>query len=392
MTAARSLRLARVLWILAIVFGLSAAVLSVWGVSSPSSGSLALTLAISPTAIAIATVGYLVASRRSNNAIGWIYLGSGLWLSTAMLILAYGEYATVTTQGGFGGTTAVWFTNWWWVPVVSVMWTFPFLLFPDGRLLTRRWRPVAWAAGAISVLWTLGVAFAGSEYSDLSGNLVPNPYSPQALTGFFDGLQGVGALFLAVLVCSVASLVLRFRRSGARVRAQIKWLILAGVASGAYWIEALATTWTTSDSFFLSIVLALMPLAVGVAILRYRLYDIDRIISRTTSYAVVTAVLVLVYLAVVTAVSQLLPSSSSNALAVAAATLAAAALFRPVLTRVQGAVDRRFNRSRYDAQRTLDAFAVRLRDSSDPDRVVEDLLAVVDRIVEPSGSGLWIRH
>ncbi len=104
-----------------------------------------------------------------------------------------------------------------------------------------------------------------------------------------------------------------------------------------------------------------------------------------------TALLVLVYLVVVTAVSQMLPNSSSNALAVAAATLAAAALFRPVLTRVQGAVDRRFNRSRYDAQRTLDAFAVRLRDSSDPDRVAEDLLEVVGRIVEPSGSGLWIR-
>ena len=170
------------------------------------------------------------------------------------------------------------------------------------------------------------------------------------------------------------------------MRAQIKWLILAGVASAAFWIQALSSTWTTSDSFFLSLVLA--PDAVGrrrrhssLPPLRHR-----RIISRTTSYVVVTAVLVLVYLIVVTAVSQLLPNSSSNALAVAAATLAAAALFRPVLTRVQRAVDRRFNRSRYDAQRTLDAFAVRLRDSSDPDRVAADLIEVVDRIVEPSGS------
>lgn len=390
MTAVGTIRLARALWILTMVFGISALVFSLWG--SKSLGTVPLTVSISPTAIAIATIGYLVASRRSSNAIGWIYLGCGLWLGAAMLIIVYGVHATVTTQGGFGGTPAVWFSNWWWVPVISVMWTYPFLLFPDGHLLTRRWRPVAWAAGVISLVWSVGVAFSGTEYSDLSGRLVPNPYSPGALTGFFDGLQSVGALFLGVLVCSVASLVLRFRRSGAQVRAQIKWLILAGAASAAFWIQALTTTWTTSDSFFLSLVLVLMPLAMGVAILRYRLYDIDRIISRTTSYVVVTALLVLVYLIVVAAVSQLLPNSSSNALAVAAATLAAAALFRPVLTRVQRSVDRRFNRSRYDAQRTLDAFAVRLRDSNDPDRVAADLIEVVDRIVEPSGSVLWIRH
>ena len=167
-----------------------------------------LTISISPTAVAIATVGYLVASRRSSNAIGWMYLGCGLWLGAAMLIIVYGEYATVTTQGGFGGTPAVWFANWWWVPVISVMWTYPFLLFPDGHLLTHRWRPIAWACGVISLVWSVGTAFSGTEYSDLSGRLVANPYSPDALTGFFNALNAVGALFLAVLVCSVASLVL----------------------------------------------------------------------------------------------------------------------------------------------------------------------------------------
>jgi len=340
--------------------------------------------------VAIGAVGLLLSVRRPGNAIGWIYLGSWVGMTAIVWIGSYAKWATVTHPGGFAGTPAVWLNNWLWVPVIGTLLTFPFLLFPNGHLLTRRWRPVAWAAGVVTVLWSIAFAFEGEDYSDALGRSADHPYTPDHWVGFFNTGKNVLALvFLTVLVGSVASLVLRFRRSGPLERAQIKWLMLAGALSVAFttlpvdhgtgnWVDVVA-----------GLVWALLPISVGVAILRYRLYDIDRFISRTTSYVLVIGVLFLVYVSVVTAVGQLLPKSSD--LAVAAATLAAAALFRPVLSRVKSVVDRRFNRSRYDAQHTVDAFAARLRDGVDPDLVATDLLDVVEGTVEPTSASLWMR-
>ena len=394
MSERRTSALAWGLWTLILVLLVSAVALDTINASQARSNDWLLgSIILAPTAIAIATVGLLVAARRSTNAIGWIYLGSGLWLAAGLWATSYGKWATVTHRGGFAGTFAVWVGNWWWAPFVSVLLTYPFLIFPDGHVLTRRWRPVLWAIGAVTVLWSIAAAFEGDQYADASRDPTSNPYTPHQLVTFFNvGRNTMALAFIMLLACSLLSIVLRFRRSGQRERTQIKWLILAGLVSGAFMVQALATEWTSSDNIGLAVVLALLPISVGVAILRYHLYDIDRIISRTTSYALVTGVLVVVYVAVVTTVSQLLPESSSNALAVAAATLSAAAVFRPVLLRVQGGVDRRFNRSRHDAQRTVDAFALRLRDGVDPDLVADDLLQVVDRMVEPSQTSLWMRR
>ncbi len=340
---------------------------------------------------AMGAVGLLLSIRRPTNAIGWIYLGCWVGMAATVSVETYGKWATVTHPGGFAGTPVVWLNNWLWVPVLGTLLTFPFLLFPDGHLLTRRWRPVAWASGLTIVLWSIAFAFEGADYSDGLGRPAPQPYTPDRWVEFFNtGKNVLAFVFLAVMVGSVVSLVLRFRRSGPRERAQIKWLILAGAASAVFlmlpfdhgtgnWVDILG-----------GLVWALLPISVGVAILRYRLYEIDRIISRTVAYAAVIVMIVGVYFVVVGSLSLVLPETGAPA--VAAATLAAAALFRPLLSRAKVAVDRRFNRSRYDARVTADEFAQRLREGSDTDAVGADLVASVSLAVEPSRISLWVRQ
>ncbi|HVQ89131.1 MAG TPA: hypothetical protein VMT88_13230 [Actinomycetes bacterium] len=340
--------------------------------------------------LAIGAVGLLLSIRRPANSIGWIYLATWLGVTLIVWVGAYATWATVTHPGGVGGTPAVWLNNWLWVPVTGVLFVYQFLLFPDGHLLNPRWKPVAWAGGIVTAVWSVMFAFEGADYTDASGDSATNPYTPTSVVEFFNVGRNVLALaFLVVLVLSVTSLVLRFRRSAALERAQIKWLMLAGFAFGLFF--ALPADHGTGNwvDILAGFVWALLPVTVGLAILRYRLYDIDRIISRTATYLVVTGILLLVYVAVVTAVSQIVPDSSD--LAVAAATLAAAAVFSPVATRVRRAVDRRFNRARYDAEHTIDAFAARLSGGMDPGLVTADLLAVVDGTLEPAQTGLWVR-
>ncbi len=268
------------------------------------------------------------------------------------------------------------------------MLTFPFLLFPDGHLLSRRWRPVAWGSGVVAVAWTLVVAFSNSEYTDSVGKSKSNPYSPQALEGFIETLEFLALGFLVALALSVWSLVVRFRRGDPREQSQIKWLILAGVVMALFMVQGLSTKWSGSDTVLLAVVLSMLPLAVGVAILRYHLYDIDRIISRSTSYALVTALVVVVYLGVVAAASAVMPVSDT--LPVALATLVAAAVFRPALRWTQIRVDRRFDRSHYDAENMVDVFSERLAREVDADVVTDELLEVLDKTVQPSSVGLWV--
>ncbi|MCZ3389972.1 MAG: hypothetical protein LH645_12860, partial [Actinomycetia bacterium] len=339
-------------------------------------------------AVAIGSVGLLIATRRPDNAIGWIYLGCGLWLSLSIAADGYTGWATVVSPGGFGGTTTEWLSNWVWAPFLCVMLTFPFLLFPDGHLLSSRWRPVAWGSGAVTVMWSLVVAFSSADYSDAAGRSKANPYTPPGLEGFVQSLEFVALGFLITLALSVWSLAVRFRRGGRREQSQIKWLILAGLVMAVFMVQALATNWSRSDTILLAVVLSLLPLSVGVAILRYHLYDIDRIISRSTSYALVTALVVVVYLGVVAAASAVIPVS--DALPVALATLVAAAVFRPALRWTQTVVDRRFDRTRYDAETTVQVFSQRLAREVDADIVTDELLEVLDETVQPSSVGLWV--
>jgi hypothetical protein len=393
----RATYLARGLWSLLVALLLVGCVLAIVSFRTIGSSYTLSVLALGLPALAVGSVGLLIATRRTDNAIGWIYLGCGLWISLAIANYGYTGWATVVSPGSFGGTASEWFGSWPWAPLLAVFLTFPFLLFPDGHLLNARWRPVAWGAGVVTVIWTLSVAFSSTNYTDVTGRPKQNPYTPETLRDLFDALGYVAlGFFLVTLGLSVWSLVLRFRRGGYRERSQIKWLILAGLVSALFMVQSLLTEWTSSDTVLLAVVLSLLPLACGVAILRYHLYDIDRIIGRTTAYALVTAVLLAVYAAVVTSLTTLVPESGStgqaDSWAVAVATLVAAGLFRPVLRWARRLVDRRFNREQFDAERAVEAFAVRLRDEVESGQVRADLLAVLRTTVQPASTAVWLRE
>jgi hypothetical protein len=304
-----------------------------------------------------------------------------------------GSYALLTAPGTApGGPLAIWVGSWVWAPGLGLLLTFVPLLFPDGRLPSRRWRPVAWLSAVPIVVITVVTA------------VVLWPWRGPALLdpgGVDQGTAGLGVVpfpaFVLMLLCGLAcltALLLRFLRSRGVERQQLKWLLFASAVTIAIFLVVQPNT---SQEWTLGVLLALplfpaVPVAAGVAILRYRLYEIDRIINRTLVYGLLTAVLGLGY-AVGSLLFVLVAGTGSNppSWLVAGATLAAAALFRPVRRRIQAAVDRRFNRRRYDAARTVDAFGTRLREQVDLDSLSAELLAVVNHAMEPTSVSLWLR-
>jgi hypothetical protein len=293
-----------------------------------------------------------------------------------------------------GAALAAWF-SWWWLPILGLIFVFTPLLFPTGRLPSPHWRPVA-VTGALAIT---AVAVLGAVQPTLKLQneevYLPNPVG---LAGAPDPEDGaLGAVLLGVLaacmVASVVSVVLRFRRSSGVERQQLKWFTYAA----ALMLVANVVTFTllpegvASDVLF-GLSIAFVPIAAGVAILRHRLYDIDRLINRTLVYATLTAVLGTVYAGAVLVLGLFggvggdLPSW-----AVAGATLAVAALFQPARRRIQALVDRRFNRRRYDAARTVEAFSARLRDQIELDTLSAELLAGVEQTLEPTTVSLWLR-
>jgi len=267
------------------------------------------------------------------------------------------------------------------------------LLFPDGRLPSRRWRAVAWCAGlGIGLLFAADSLSPGplDDYPRLS-----NPYGVDSPVR--EAAAGISVLLLlAAMLGSPLSLILRFRRSGIEQREQIKWLALAGAAATATFAVALlgSDLWgDTVANAAIMLSIALLPVAAGVAILRHRLYDIDVVINRTLVYGALTAILGAAYLGTVLLLQVALsPVTESSDLAIAGSTLGVAALFRPARSRVQTLVDRRFYRGRYDAQRTLASFAVRLRDEVALDALSAELRAVVVDTMQPAHVSLWLRR
>jgi hypothetical protein len=337
-----------------------------------------------------AVVGGLVASRRPANPVGWFFLGSA---GCFAITLVAAEYAT---YGLAGARAMAWLQSWLWLPGVSLLLVFLPLYFPDGRLATPRWR---WLA-RVALLLCVG----GAVYSALSPGEIPatggivNPLGIEALRPVSDLLGPfVLVLFLAFPFASAASLVVRFRRSGSVERQQIKWLALAALAIPVWFltnspIEAASRTlFVIMDAL---IVFALIPVAAGIAILRYRLYDIDVVINRALVYGTLTATLGLVYVGTVVGLQAALRalSGQESTLAVVASTLAIAALFNPLRRRVQAFVDRRFYRRKYDAAKTLDAFNARLREETDLGTLSDDLVGVVGETMRPAHVSLWLRH
>jgi hypothetical protein len=342
--------------------------------------------------LAFAVVGGLVASRQPRNPVGWLLLAVALCMTVRLVGESYARYALITAPGSLsGGLYAAWL-QWSWFGVVAILAIFLPLYFPTGQLLSPRWRPVLW----------LGIAYLGSAV--VSNALQPGPtewlehvrparnpvvFLPAAKP-LLDVIGVAGLCLLPGIGGAIAALVVRFRRSRGIERQQLKWFTYAAALAPLPFLVYEVVP--GAFELLLAVTLPLVPISVGIAILRYRLYEIDRIINRTLVYGLLTAVLGLGY-----AAGSLLFALVAGAGAeppswlIAAATLAAAAVFQPVRGRIQAVVDRRFNRRRYHAAKTVEAFSARLRDQVDLDTLSAELVAVADHTMEPTLLSLWLR-
>jgi hypothetical protein len=355
----------------------------------------------------LSTMGALIVARRPGNRIGWSFVAAGLGLALQAFATQYAIYALLTDPGALPGAAwLAWISTWLTIPAIFSAFVALLLLFPTGRLLSPRWRPVAW----MMVGWIAGVAVGNFAYPPDSYLGVGAPVRLNQAAGQIISMIGGLAWLLATLAipAAAASLVVRFRRSRGQERQQLKWLAYAAAMLGVGVLGVTLVGFLDQQGWIppqftrpLGIVLGGvailgvtgLPVTAGLAILRYRLYDIDRIINRTVVYGLLTALLAAVYAGLVLALGQLSGGIGTEppSWAVAGATLAVAALFQPARRRIQQAVDRRFNRRKYDAAKTVAAFSVRLRDQIDLDTLATELQAVVDQTMEPTRVSLWLQ-
>jgi hypothetical protein len=381
----------RLVWAVPVVGALAATVVAAYMLGlgpQPVAGIVDEALFTVVAGLAFGCVGALVATRQPGNAIGWLFCGVGLATIVSGPSFVYGELAA---PGSVWGT---WLSSW---TSLFLFTTAPLvlLLFPDGKPLARQWRPVVWLAGLAMAFLGVHDAFAPGLLED---STVVNPAGIESLRSVLrNPWLGWGAWILLGMsvVAGALSLVLRFRRSRGVQRQQLKWLALAASMVGLGFVLLVATGGNSEwAGFFTAISLLLLPVLAGVAILRYRLYDIDTVINRTLVYGTVSALMALVYIAGVVGVGDVIRQTTgqeSNQLAVAASTLAVAALFRPARSRVQNLIDRRFYRRKYDAALTVQAFSTRLQEEIDLEALAAELEAVVRRTVQPTSVSLWLR-
>jgi hypothetical protein len=344
-------------------------------------------------AITFAGLGALIASRHPDNAIGWLFLGAAVSAGVGYLAGAYADHWVDSGDGpALVGKTAAAYSSLSWFPWILVPSTFLLLLFPDGHLLSRRWRPVAWCAAAGIGLGFVTQGLRPGPLEDYPQ--VTNPYGVDGLG--IDLLSGVAVLLIVVGIAgSSASLIIRFRRARGEQRQQMKWIAFAGAVAGVcvmvFTVLYDVVGEDVANAGIMSGVLCL-PLAAGLAILRYRLYDIDVVINRTLVYGALSATLAAVYLGSVLLLQLLLNGvTGDSGLAVAASTLGVAALVRPARARIQATVDRRFFRRRYDAAQTLEEFSARLRDQLDLGTLNAELSSVVHDTLQPAHVSVWLR-
>jgi hypothetical protein len=305
--------------------------------------------------LTFSVVGTIVASRHPRNTIGWIFCSTGLVVGLNALAGGYAEFWLASSSGIRSlAEMAAWFSSWSWIPLVFVPTSFLLLLFPDGRLPSPRWRPVAWCAG-------LGITGSVVYYALDAGPLedFPQIVNPYGVDSPFVGIVGAAGSFVATVstVPSVVALIVRLRRAGRVERQQIKWLAYGGaVVVGTIFVGAAISLWSVTVSIALiSVALLGLPISTGVAIVRYRLYNIDVIINRTLVYGSLTFLLAATYFGGVVGFQYVFRALTreGSTLAVVASTLAIAALFNPLRSRVQAFVDRLFYRRKYDAAKTL---------------------------------------
>ena len=344
--------------------------------------------------LTFSVVGAIVASRHPRNPIGWIFCTVGLVTGLDALALGYAEFWLASGWGSRSfGETAAWFGTWAWL-VETVALTFLLLLFPAGRLPSPRWRPVAWCAGLGITGFVVGYALDAGPLADF-----PQIVNPYGVDSPLVRVVEIAAALVIVgsMVASAVSVIVRARRAGRVERQQIKWLAYGGVvAVGTSLVAALISIWSVTLSILLTnLALLGLPIFTGVAIVRHRLYDIDLLINRTLVYGVLTGTLALVYfggVATAQAIFRTLTGQEQQPqLAVVVSTLVIAALFNPLRRRIQGFIDRRFYRRKYDAAKTLEAFSAKLRDEPDLDALSDDLVGVVRETMQPAHVSLWLR-
>ena len=391
-------RLAWSLWTLSLAF---VAVGVAFGALNSLSQAPVLDVLFLLLFMSFATVGALVASRRPRNAVGWTFCALGLFGTLAAAGEGYAVYALATRPGSLpGGEGMAWLSGLLGGPITFAMFALVLLLFPDGRPLSRRWRPFLWL-DLVAVALILAFAFKpgpiGTSLLDIA-----NPFGIQGAGPLLEAI-GISGIFLtlAVAVAGAASLVIRLRRARGEERQQLKWFAFAGAVCCAAFAtgpvlwslppsSGLAWIWSV---LFLSAA-STIPAATGIAMLKYRLYDIDVIINRTLVYGSLTVTLALVYAGSVISLQYVFRvfAGGSSQLVIVASTLAIAALFNPLRRRIQGFIDRRFYRKKYDAAMVLEAFSERLRDETDFDTLSEDLTNVARETVQPEFVSLWLRE
>jgi hypothetical protein len=376
--------------------------------------------------LAYPTVGALIASRLPTNPIGWIFCGVGLLYAVRRFTEAYADYALLVNFALPWGEYVAWFTTWVGFAGPILAGVFLMLLFPDGRLPSHRWRIVAWSAVCGAVLTVLGDAFTPGQLR--THPYVENPFGVVGVIGgglttfeFFAASLVFGTtLLLATSLAALCSLIVRLRRGRGDERQQIKWFLYAAVPAviflGPALLDAMLLHFSSNfllfdtaynynvivswDFLYFSIYGALfaalvVPVFTYIAILKYRLYDIDVVINRTLVYGSLTAIVALIYFGGVATTQALFRALTGQEqqpqLAIVVSTLVIAALFNPLRRRIQSFIDRRFYRRKYDAAKTLDAFSIKLRDETDLEALSDDLVGVVRETMQPAHVSLWLR-
>jgi hypothetical protein len=347
-------------------------------------------------ALVLVGVGSPVVLRRPDNPIGWLISAGALLSAVQFVGHQYALRGLVVAPGSVPAPSlGTWIEEWIWIPILALIAVYPFLLFPTGRLISPRWR---WPA----LLAAPGVAIAAVGLSFAPTMRVPGAVNPIAPDGPPQWVQltaglGVGIVTVALAIAA-GSLVVRFRGASGVERQQLKWLAYAAVVIAAVLVAYTLSIAAGADiygpmSTVVSVTILFAPVAMAVAILRYGLYEIDRLINRTLVYGFLSLLLGATYIGLVLGLQAILsPLLGTETIAVALSTLAVAALFGPARRRVQAAVDRRFYRARYDATRTLAAFAGRLRDEVDLAALTDSLVATAQRTVQPASASVWLRE
>jgi hypothetical protein len=351
---------------------------------------------------ALGAVGALVAARRPLNPIGWLLLSSAILISLFLFADAYASYSLELDHSSLPlDRFMAWLSLWVTVPGFGAF-IFVFLLFPDGHVLSPRWRWLVWLGIAGLTLVVLGLAIRPGPIDSVP--TLDNPLGVQEAEGLARFLtEGPGSLLDGgVVLAAVLSLILRIWRSRGTQRQQMRWFVFSVLvfvvvfgAAQIVWaiVEEPESGGPVNTFGFLAIMLSLIfiPVSMGIGILRYRLYDIDVIVNKTLVYGALTAMLAVAYLGIVVALQNLIPGADDSNLTIAGSTLAVAALFRPLRARLQGFIDRRFYRRKFDAQTMLESFSARLREDVDLDHLSRDLLWVIRETMQPAHASLWLR-